>query len=67
MQTPNLLYKVGFDGLFITRAPYTTTNLLGFEGGNENRDRRPRFSTPPEGPSECNALKNMFNRYYCIS
>ena len=22
-------------------------------GGVENRDRRPRFSTPPTGPGEC--------------
>ena len=35
-------------------------------GGVENRGRRPRFSTPPKGLANVNALKNMFDRYYCI-
>ena len=26
-------------------------------GGVENRDRRPRFSTPPKGPGECQRIE----------
>ena len=41
-------------------------HLPGPEGGVENRGRRPRFSTPPGELVNINALKNHFDRYYCI-